>query len=261
MVLLQGLALPESPGPVEPLACYEQNKDGDWRARSFEEGRSLWRDSHVLLQATSNDRRPPAAIAFLALLKESGILPVGSVYRLAAMGMSSDRAKIAFWRHETLPLPVAYLGDDRLVSALSDAIAAAQAGADALHAAVWATANIVCPGAGKSKERQNRVRDMVQGLQADTRYWAQLEHPFRPFLVDLPRCDLETSLGQWRQAVVNATWRSFRQIVDGLGDSPRVLRAVYSDTPRGGETTLRIRLSKLTNRQDKENTHEPARAD
>jgi CRISPR system Cascade subunit CasA len=261
MVLVQGLALPESPVPLEPLASYERNKDGDWRARSFEEGRGLWRDSHVLFQATGDTRRPPAAMTFLADLKERRIIPEESLFRLAAMGMSTDQAKILLWRHETLPLPLAYLGEEPLLSALSDAIGAAEAGAGALHAAVWATADLICPGSGKSKERQNRVRDVAQGLQADTRYWARLEQPFRPLLVDLPECDVEARLGQWRETVVKASQGAFDEIKYGLGDSSRVLRAIYSDTPWGGEKTLRIRLSKLASRQDKENSHELARTD
>jgi hypothetical protein len=194
-----------------------------------------------------------------------GFLPAPRAFTLAVYGVATDPGKagsLLLWRHETMPLPLVYLGDEVLLSCLAEAIAAAEQAAGALRNATWALGDNLCPGSGGGKERRNRIRDFVQGLQADTRYWAQLEQPFRRLLLDLPGDEPHrpSCLAGWADTVLAAARRSFNQIVEGLGDSSRVLRAVYSDTPWGARKTLNIALSHLHSRT-KETAHEPAHAD
>jgi CRISPR system Cascade subunit CasA len=215
-----------------------------WPALAFTEGRALWRDSTTLFQAVQDQRARPSTLTWLNELADLGIIDDSAVLPLSAAGLSTDRAKILLWRYETLPLHVAYLSDEGLLDGLDRALAAAESGAGALYAGIRRLAELISQMVEGSKPDRDRVRQLVQSLGGDRRYWAQLERPFRRLLVDLP--DAADQLGrceEWTEFVCRVARDVFDQTVDGLDVSPRVLRAVYQKN--GAQHRLNAALKKL----------------
>jgi len=266
MLMLQGECLPEAFTACEPMAAYQTDAQGNPRAMGFQEGRGLWRDSHCLLLA-SEQSRPPHTVAFQADCKARGLVSEKESFLLAAMGLCSDRAKISFWRHETLPLPLAYLGNADLVSYLREAIAAAEQGADALGQAVMALAERTLEVPGGKQADRDEVRRFSNSVSAPTRYWARLEQPFRRFMLELPGdwAGRETLLAGWIETVRRTARGVLDQIVGAMDRSPRTLRAVYCNLGRrrqwGAVPTLNYHLSRsqpAPGEVNKENRHERA---
>jgi len=221
MRMLQGHNTPAKLGPIEPMATYVQTKQGEWRAKSLEEGRSLWRDSHTLFQELSSTVRPPLAIHQLAELKARRLVDPDRVFAIAAFGLSSNRAKVSLWRQETLPLPLAYLADDDMLSALSAAIAAADSAARVLTSAVRRLAEIASQSVQGGRPDRDRVGQIADSLDCQSKYWARLERPF---------------------------------IVAGLEASPRFLQGVYRSGDRPGNwgalRLLNVRLKEIASKGD-----------
>jgi CRISPR system Cascade subunit CasA len=249
MQMLQGLKIAPGSGPTEPMAAYVQDKTGQWRARPFEEGRGLWRDSTALFQEITGTQKPPEAVRQLTKLRNRGLFPQQSIFRLTACGIRTDQAKISFWRHETMPLPLAILGDEKVLDSLHDAIAAAEAAVTAVSSAVWTLARGQ-RGFGKDRLNENQRKELraaVDALAPDIRYWARMEEPFRQFLLELPGDQKHQSdrLSKWKQDACNIARDVFSQIVNGLDASPRTLRAVYTDD-WGAQKVLNVELAKIT---------------
>jgi hypothetical protein len=182
----------------------------------------------------------------LTRLTERNLLPQQGIFRLSAYGICTDQAKISFWRQETMPLPLAILGDEKMLDTLHDAIAATDAGAAALAGAFWALARNQ-RGFGKDRLNENQRKELraaVASLAPDTKYWARLEQPFRGFLLGLPGDEAHQSgcLTAWKQEVCGIARSVFHQIVNGLDASPRTLRAVYTDE-WGALKTLNVELA------------------
>jgi hypothetical protein len=246
------------------MAAYVRNKDKQWRAKPFEEGRALWRDSMAIFQevAGSQERtaqKPPEVIRQLEHLTRQGAIPYRQVFRLAAFGICTDQAKIYFWRHETMPLPIAVLGDEDLLPDLHEALDAAEKAAGGLWHAVRRLAELISTSQPGSRADKDRVGQLARSLDADTRYWAGLETPFRKFLLDLPgeEAHREALLKEWTDTVCNRARRVFDQIVNGLDASPRTFRAVYTDD-WGGQKTLNVELAKIADRDEATAQRRPA---
>jgi CRISPR system Cascade subunit CasA len=246
MHMLQGLRAPDNLSGVEPMAAFAKVKTGEMRAKSFQEGRSLWRDSQPLFQEIADQQRPPLVLTQLEQLKRRGVLDPNKVFRLAAFGVSTDQAKIAFWRHEAMPLPLAFLGDESLLGSLSDALEAAESAAGGLYGATRRLAEILSTSEQIGRPDKDRVAQLVRSLSPDGRYWAQLEEPFRRLLLDLPGADdqRKTRLCDWRQEVCDRARAVFEQIASGMEASPRVLKAIYTDQ-WGAQKVLNVELSKI----------------
>jgi len=100
-------------------------------------------------------------------------------------GMCADRAKIFFWRHESLPLPLAYLDDNELVGRLKDALKLAEEVGQALRSAAWATvANRLTGDSGMNPDK-GRVSALLDSFAPERMYWSRLELPYRILLIDL----------------------------------------------------------------------------
>jgi CRISPR system Cascade subunit CasA len=86
-----------------------------WPPLRFQEGRALWRDSTALFQSANEERSRPETFQWLDDLSVGGHLDRGLVLPVDVMGLRTDRAKVLFWRHERLPLPLEYLHNDTLI--------------------------------------------------------------------------------------------------------------------------------------------------
>jgi CRISPR system Cascade subunit CasA len=220
----------EAPGLFDPQMAYRRSKDQGWRALRLNEDRALGRDSTALFRAAGDDDRRPGCLEWLYQLEQHGV-PLRQCYDLAAIGLCTDKAKVHFWRHERMPLPIHYLDDIDLVKSLETALTEAEEAARVLYDGVRRLASEALAPAGGSPDR-DRVRQFIDSLAPERLYWSRLEAPFLQFFRGLAEHagDLEGQQAEvgrwvredlWRQAVT-----AFEQTAGRLDQSPRLLRAV-----------------------------------
>lgn len=173
-----------------PMAGYARKDAKEpWLTVRFNEYRDLWRDSTALYRACgaheSAHEMAPTTLREIAGLGLAAVLPAAARYRLAVFGLCTDKAKVNFWRHESLPLPIAYLDTPGLVEHLARAVKLAEAvAADALRKAAWAAAAARLTGEVGTPDA-DRVRAFVDSFAPDRLYWSRLDAPYRALLVRL----------------------------------------------------------------------------
>jgi CRISPR system Cascade subunit CasA len=245
----QGRRLETAAGFHDPVIAYSRRdtKD-DFQPVRFNEFRDLWRDSAALFRVAEQDQRydrAPTILHTLAALELREVLPRSARYRLSVFGLCTDKAKVNFWRHETLPLPLAYLDRPELVDALKRSLAVAEAVASkALRPAAWATAANWLTSSPEMKPDTDRVRGVVESFAPERLYWSRLERPFRELLVALAAggSDPDACVNGWYWDILHpAATDAFDQSI-GRIDGGRDLKAVNA-----GRGLLFSRLKKVRN--------------
>jgi CRISPR system Cascade subunit CasA len=220
----------EAPEMFDPQMAYRRLKDQGWRALRLNEDRALWRDSTALFRAAGDDDRRPGCLEWLYQLERHGV-PLRQCYNLAAIGLCTDKAKVHFWRHERMPLPVRFLDDVDLLKSLENALTEAEEVARLLRDGVRRLAAEALAPAGGYPDR-DRVSNFVDSLAPEQLYWSRLEVPFRHFFRQLAEYagNLEGQWGEVCRWVREALWQqanhAFEQTAGRLDQSPRLLRAV-----------------------------------
>ena len=69
-----------------------------WLALGFQEDRALWRDSQAFMQSLAEKHARPQVMDWLAVLANRGVLPRSQMLPIDLYGMSTDKAKVLFWR-------------------------------------------------------------------------------------------------------------------------------------------------------------------
>ncbi|GAB4535581.1 MAG: type I-E CRISPR-associated protein Cse1/CasA [Anaerolineales bacterium] len=222
-----GLKLAEITHPV--YAYSQQASDGKMLFQRFHENRALWRDSTTFLQLKSDKIRPPAVLHWLAELIEDELLPRHQRFRLMALGMSNNQAKVDFYREEHFPLPGEYLEQPGLVETLGQALEKAEAARSALGRSLSRMAALLLsPTADDKNGRKPDPKDVNNLLghwAADRLYWAALEPAFFTLLLDLP-ADPSAAHAAWDEALRTAARQTFERTARMAGESTRALRAV-----------------------------------
>jgi CRISPR system Cascade subunit CasA len=229
----------------------------------FQADRALWRDSLALVQSVGADATRPKTFDWLARLAADGIISMTRKLPLDALGLAADRAKLLFWRHERLTLPLPYLDEraatgGRLRTALGGALDLAESagrlmGNGFVPATIGGkTMNVPSPFRVLAQEligQNGPVEEFVRHLAPGRVYWAELEGPFRRLLERLPEDVTEedgrpvygsAELPIWREAVRRAAGRAFESATRGLEQTARTFRAVSL-----AERELRFRLREL----------------
>jgi CRISPR system Cascade subunit CasA len=220
-----------------------KGKQDPWPPLGFRVGKDLWRDCHALFQTVAEGCQRPRTISWLDDLRQMGHLSCKQI-QLDVAGMSADRARIFYWRHETLPLPLAYLHRPELVEALEQSLNLAESVKDALRKAAWATAANWLTATPEMSPDKKRVADVVDSFAPDRLYWSQLERPFRELLVALAAegADLAATVHSWYWNTLYATaLDAFGQSI-GRIDGGRDLKAVNA-----GRGQLFSSLKKIKN--------------
>lgn len=245
-----------------------KSNEDPWPPVAFEEDRALWRSSLALVQSVPTQRERPKIFTWLSELADYGALSHSLIVPAEFLGLTTDRAKVVFWRHERLPLPLVYLDkrNNELPNALGRALTLAEDVAVRLSQASRTLARlVVAPSANAPGARQPRddvVRAMAVRLSPGRLYWSRLDVPFKKLLVDLPddRSDEGVYGGQrlpeWARLLRRTAMIAFAQSVDGLDISPRTIKAVATaegELRRGLSETLKGYL-----RKGGEPTDEPA---
>ena len=218
----------------------------------FDSDRALWRDFTALCQSQGNKRARPRTfdwISNVASLIDPADRP--PVIQADALGMLSDRALKLLWRSERFDLPLAYLEDDRLTSALQGALEFAN-----IHIGLLFTPGVrvgrdgaryprplqllaerLLPSPGGAPDK-NAVAQLIESLGMERRFWPQLETPFRTLVIDLPddhTLDPDNPdfiiyganrLPEWAAAVKHIAFEVFDDATRALGADGRTLRAV-----------------------------------
>lgn len=216
--------------------------------------RALWRNSLALMQADSQiagealDSRPET-LSHLAALIEHRVMSRGQVCDVSVLGLCTvpGQDKVHFWRHERMPLPLAYLVDDGMVGILRAALGLAEEVASALRRAVRNLAAWVLLGREERKEDSKKVTaditQLADSLGQPAGYWSSLEPAFPALLQALPQADKEgreRALAAWAALVEGEVWRAWKDAIIGLPNDARSLRAVVA-----AESRLRMALGSL----------------
>jgi CRISPR system Cascade subunit CasA len=225
--LIQNLRVKDDFGALDPFRCYEQDNKGMLKAKRINPNRALWRDSHTLFQQTDNAFKRPEVFGHLANIETArrrGQINAGTSYSFAVFGLSNDQASVSLWARERLPLPLSYVSEKPLISALEDALKVTEEVAANLKRAVKTLAVKIVG--------DNEAGNLVASFDVETFYWSQLEPPFKKFLVDLSvdqsNDELEygeKTLPEWAGAIVHIANLAFAKAVNSLSGSARELQA------------------------------------
>ncbi|HVA81800.1 MAG TPA: type I-E CRISPR-associated protein Cse1/CasA, partial [Candidatus Binataceae bacterium] len=239
--LQQNLKLSAEAAAVDPFKCYRRDEKRGWVPLAFREEHALWRDSHTLIQGLAASESRPAILGWLAVVTASANqASVPRVPDLAAFGLATaigKAASVTLWRHERMPLPLAYLCDEALVEKLSHAIAYAEQTGRDLGATTWTLARALLEppveGAAGHESRARKEKEDVEPLArsfgVERRYWPALETPFFEFTKELAGAAPESrddQLARWCELVRNNARQAFGAATRGLDLTGRQLRAV-----------------------------------
>jgi CRISPR system Cascade subunit CasA len=247
-VIMKGFQLPANytVHNKETMMAFRSNPNATrgqdpWPAVTFKESRALWRDSLALLGSSDGESEQPKTLAWLADLASDGVFPHSLIVPVDTFGLSSNQAKILFWRHERLPIPLAYLDNRLLVESLREALHLTETAAQDLGQVVWVMAKEVLPPDSKREV----IRPFVDHLGADRAYWSRLEGPFKRLMVDLTTDRDEDGthggrqLPEWKKTLSATLWNAFAEATQGMERSTRTLKAMA-----GAEQRLAVRTSR-----------------
>ena len=207
-----------------------KGRQDPWPVVTFTEDRALWRDSHALMSSTSSESLQPKTLTWLADLASEGVIPYSQIVPVDVFGIGSTRAKIDFWRHERLPLPLAYLSDKHLADSLREALELTETTAQNLNRAIWTMATRMLAADLDRKPKAEDVRSLADHLGAGRAYWSHLEGPFKRLLVELPDDKGEegeyggVQIGKWKSTLRHTLWEAFRESTRGMERSTRYLK-------------------------------------
>jgi CRISPR system Cascade subunit CasA len=234
----------------DPMVSYSRSKTVGFQPVKLQEGKALWRESHALLGLLSHKYgKEPGVIAFLA---KTGTRQT----TVHVLGAKADNNSIALWRHERLPLPLAYLEDRDLLNGLKPALDTSKKVGITLS---WATdlfARLALnhPESGSlKKQAKKEVDNLVKSLNLEAAYWPALESPFKRFMVDLaeqwPSYDPDAedhkqlpAQQEWIGQVERAARTAFDTATSGLDISARTLKGLAQ-----AERAFNIHLRRILN--------------
>lgn len=246
MIISQGLKLNYST-TLDPMKHYRIDKKEGYKVLRFFEEKALWRDSSTLFKVhNSTTTRPTRNFSWLANLSLEGKVDKHSAYRFMALGMASDKAKIDFYRHENMPMPLAYLTDEALADKLKEGLAYAEDTKSILWQATSTMANIfIAPTSDLKGGRRPDPADVAKLLKhwsAESNYWAKLETAFMQFIQDLPNDSPSASpaMDRWKKTLQETAREAFAGAERLAGESTNALKAAVK-----GLGTLEYKLKEL----------------
>ncbi|MGI5819457.1 MAG: type I-E CRISPR-associated protein Cse1/CasA [Armatimonadota bacterium] len=221
-------------GEVDPMVAYVRNdkatsSDVPYSPFKGSVGRTLWRDSMVLLRDIEGQSHRPSVLDHVARAAQYVGLARPALLRLWALGLVRGRqaAKVEYWRHERLPLPLRYLADDELVEHLRACLELTESVHGSLYGAGCALAEQALT-AGVRDPDGGAVSNMIDSLGVSTHYWSALELPFRELVVDLAAKDADRDALEvaWVARLRRTAWQVFERAQNSLAPNARNLRAI-----------------------------------
>lgn len=218
-----GLTLGEDDNAPDLMVSFRAGTDGLVRL-TFREGRALWRDLPALVPNPSGESQPAAVLNHAVVLHQQ-LNPFEVVYQpLLVAGLASDQAKMLRWRLEQIALPVALVADADKALYLRGLVEQADAlFKDLLHLAVGMLADIL-PEPTR-KETRIRARNQLHSGPLAASYFAAAERALPDVLRLLGEGLSEQASIQWSAALRRGAQVAWSQVLAGMGNSGRALRA------------------------------------
>lgn len=202
VVIMKGYQFPDGfeRHGKETMVAFRNNPNATagqraWNPLGFNEDKALWRDSLSLFQASEATRTRPKMLDWLTDLTTDDALDAAQTLRIDFLGLAADQAKLLFWRHEQLALPLIYLRATRdgllLRRRLGEALERADQIADALTygsktlATLLLSANADLPNA-RQPDKKKDVNPLAASFRLEAFYWSRLENKFKQLMIDLP---------------------------------------------------------------------------
>jgi CRISPR system Cascade subunit CasA len=231
----------------DPYQYYRQGSQGPLVLR-FNEDRAVWRDSASLFRFEGGADLPaPSNLTWLHTLYLMRKLEKKAAYRVNALGMAADKAKVLFYGDESLPLPSEYLEDAARVANLQIALNKAESLSKTLFAAVSGMAEIILSFDSDlkgSKPDAKMVDAMRSHLRGDRVFWSGLENGFYTLVQQIPS-EPEKALTNWDDLLRRQAWAALEFSQTLAGDDLRARKAAvkgsailssgihkYLETPR-----------------------------
>jgi CRISPR system Cascade subunit CasA len=263
----------------EQMAAFRKDVNRGWLPIYFQRERVLWRDSLSLFQTVGETSSRPETLTWIDNLVRNGKLSEDAIFPVDFFGLCVRRANPLFWRHERLPLPVAYLSNQKLCDELGEVLKLVEIVAKLLWRSVdrmaiihflpelrfeypdWFNANLPDFKKRETEEKFSKYRkgkeykkkfgdadDLTKSLAPELRYWSRLETPFRRLLLALAKdfSKRNEEREKWADELEKTALLSFGEVAFSLGNSPRSLRAV-SIARSWLETELRRRKKRYAN--------------
>ena len=231
-----GLALGDSETQPDPMASFRSGQNGLVRI-SFTEGRATWRDLPVLVpgpDTETENRRPAAVIAYAASLHQA-LGPGSNRYQpLLVAGIAGEigrPAKLVRWRMEQIVLPANLMVDLDRSETLQEKVADAEALYYTLRTLARAMLADSMPDPD-NKETKARAQSLLAAGPLAPTYFALAERALPIVMAQLAADEFEAATAHWNSALREAAQRAWRDVVVGLGSTPRGLRAEARHYPR-----------------------------
>ncbi len=206
-------------------------------AIGFRPDKALWRDSQAIFQSV-DDSVPSKTLHWLHDLEDAGLLQLEPIIPLDLLGMVTDQASVLLWRHEQLPLPLAYLDpvNENLKAALWKALDVAEKVGRVVRAVSEILAKfLLAPDQGARQAALDDKRKLADSFGMERAYWPRLDIPFKRLLQALPEdptihasgdLEYDNGLPEWVGEVRRAAYDVFDEVTSGMDESGRSLKAV-----------------------------------
>jgi hypothetical protein len=187
-------------------------------------------------------------------LSDAGKISWNDTRNLILSGLVSDRASIALWRQERLPLPLAYLAEENenLLGALKDALGLAEDVGKLLSlgfikieindkkgktidksspSPLQLLASNILEPEQPEKADKDTIKALIESLSPTRPYWAQLGVSFNELLLKLPQDKIDDEYGKkvlpwWAKEIRHAAMDAFSEATNSFDRTGRMLKAV-----------------------------------
>lgn len=225
-----GLALGEDANAPDPMASFRAGSNGLVRL-TFGDGRALWRDLPALVP-NAGEGAQAAAVVHSAAGLHSELNPFEAVHQpLLVAGLASDQAKLLRWRMERVDLPSTFLLDANRALSLRQYVAAAESLFSEVKRLATGLLAETLPDSS-SKDTRTRARTMVESGPLAATYFAHAERSLPVLLQAIGEGQAEPAEALWFDALRSAAQQAWNQLLAGLGNSTRALRADARYWPR-----------------------------
>jgi CRISPR system Cascade subunit CasA len=226
-----GIALGDDAQAPDPMASYRAGSNSLVRL-SFTEGRAFWRDLPALLPDADGLACQPAAV--LGWTANLQFLLGNSQQPLLVAGLASDQAKLLRWRSESINLPTALLASRECANELRACVRRAEELFGAIRKLAAGMLAETLPDSG-SKDTYARARSLVDAGPAAAMYFASAERSLGQVMVLLGSGELaevDRAEAMWQKTLLSAAQATWQAVREGLGRSPKALRAEAKFYPR-----------------------------